>query len=397
MQEWLMTITLGIIGVFLIAVTYAALYQSKKSQKHISGFPFFGGFILAVAFLFSPIKWLAFLGFIDYGLWLLPYVLIMDYYNNKKFKKIYVQQNFEQRISDESKELRIRIYERNEEWVQPYITNLVYELKVPKLLYAVCTDQNGKKFLLIDKCKRKGNIEIVPFDNNTILLTDLNSKNVDYSVEIEIKDKIGVVFDENHFPDIFTPNEIGTYMSGIYSKWERNTYVNYLSKFELPADKRVKDFSKGMKVKLAFAVALSHKAELLILDEATSGLDPIIRDDILDILIDFVQDENHSVLVSSHIISDLEKVADYITFIHKGKLVFTHSKDELVDNYGVMSCGAVVFDNLDKSEIIAYRKEDYQYKVLVKDRHIAEKKYPKAIVVPAAIEEIMLFYVKGGK
>ena len=189
MQEWLMTITLGIIGVFLIAVTYAALYQSKKSQKHISGFPFFGGFILAVAFLFSPIKWLAFLGFIDYGLWCpLPYVLIMDYYNNKKFKKIYMQQNFEKRISDESKELRIRISERNEEWVQPYITNLVYELKVPKLLYAVCTDQNGKKFLLIDKCKRKGNIEIVPFDNNTILLTDLNSKNADYSVEIEIKD-----------------------------------------------------------------------------------------------------------------------------------------------------------------------------------------------------------------
>lgn len=235
---------------------------------------------------------------------------------------------------------------------------------------------------------------------NEISKTDGNIEifGKDYlSEEIEIKDKIGVVFDENHFPDIFTPNEIGTYMSGIYSKWERNTYVNYLSKFELPADKRVKDFSKGMKVKLAFAVALSHKAELLILDEATSGLDPIIRDDILDILIDFVQDENHSVLVSSHIISDLEKVADYITFIHKGKLVFTHSKDELVDNYGVMSCGTVVFDNLDKSEIIAYRKEDYQYKVLVKDRHIAEKKYPKAIVVPAAIEEIMLFYVKGGE
>lgn len=233
---------------------------------------------------------------------------------------------------------------------------------------------------------------------NEISKTDGNIEifGKDYlSEEIEIKDKIGVVFDENHFPDIFTPNEIGTYMSGIYSKWERNTYVNYLSKFELPADKRVKDFSKGMKVKLAFAVALSHKAELLILDEATSGLDPIIRDDILDILIDFVQDENHSVLVSSHIISDLEKVADYITFIHKGKLVFTHSKDELVDNYGVMSCGSMVFDNLDKSEIIAYRKEDYQYKVLVKDRHIAEKKYPKAIVVPAAIEEIMLFYVKG--
>lgn len=161
--------------------------KQKKPKTHI-WISIFGGFILAVAFLFSPIKWLAFLGFIDYGLWLLPYVLIMDYYNNKKFKKIYMQQNFEKRISDESKELRIRISERNEEWVQPYITNLVYELKVPKLLYAVCTDQNGKKFLLIDKCKRKGNIEIVPFDNNTILLTDLNSKNADYSVEIEIKD-----------------------------------------------------------------------------------------------------------------------------------------------------------------------------------------------------------------
>ena len=213
--------------------------------------------------------------------------------------------------------------------------------------------------------------------------------------ETKIKDKIGVVFDENHFPDIFTPKEVGKCMSGIFSNWEWSTYNNYLKQFELPENKNIKDFSKGMKVKLAFAVALSHKAELLILDEATSGLDPIIRDDILDILIDFVQDENHSVLVSSHIISDLEKVADYITFIHKGKLVFTHSKDELVDNYGVMSCGAMVFDNLDKSEIIAYRKEDYQYKVLVKDRHIAEKKYPKAIVVPAAIEEIMLFYVKG--
>jgi len=109
MQEWLMTITLGIIGVFLIAVTYAALYQSKKSQKHISGFPFFGGFILAVAFLFSPIKWLAFLGFIDYGLWLLPYVLIMDYYNNKKFKKIYMQQNFEQRSKNVDYSVEIEI------------------------------------------------------------------------------------------------------------------------------------------------------------------------------------------------------------------------------------------------------------------------------------------------
>lgn len=213
--------------------------------------------------------------------------------------------------------------------------------------------------------------------------------------EIEVKDKIGVVFDENHFPDIFTAEEIGKFMSGIYSGWDWPLYRRYLEKFELPNDKKIKDFSKGMKVKLAFAVALSHEAELLILDEATSGLDPIIRDEVLDMLIDFVQDENHSVLVSSHITSDLEKVADYITFLHKGKLIFTHEKDSLIDNYGILNCGAAVFDTLDKSEIVAYRKEDYQFRVLVKDRNKAAKQYANAIVGPATIEEIMLFYVKG--
>ena len=213
--------------------------------------------------------------------------------------------------------------------------------------------------------------------------------------EIEVKSKLGVVFDENHLPDIFTPMEIGTFMAGIYPEWEWSEYRQFLDKFDLPKDKKIKDFSKGMKVKLAFAVALSHKAELLILDEATSGLDPVIRDDVLDMLMDFVQDENHSVLVSSHITSDLEKVADYITFIHKGRLVFSHDKNDLVDHYGIVSCGAAVFDTLDKSEVIAYRKEDYQYKVLVRNRNKAAKEYPNAIVDPATIEEIMLFYVKG--
>lgn len=213
--------------------------------------------------------------------------------------------------------------------------------------------------------------------------------------EIEIKDKLGVVFDENHFPDIFTAEEVGQFMSGIYTGWDWTLYRQYLEKFELPRNKRIKDFSKGMKVKLAFAVALSHHAELLILDEATSGLDPIIRDDVLDMLIDFVQDESHSVLVSSHITSDLEKVADYITFIHKGKVIFTHEKDTLVDNYGILNCGAAVFDTLDKSDIVAYRKEDYQFKVLVKDRNKAAKQYANAIIGPATIEEVMLFYVKG--
>lgn len=215
------------------------------------------------------------------------------------------------------------------------------------------------------------------------------------SEEVFIKNKIGIIFDENHFPDILTPIELGKCMAGIYSSWQSREYQNYLTQFELPLKKKIKDFSRGMKVKLAFAVALSHKAELLILDEATSGLDPVIRDDILDILIDFVQDENHSILFSTHITSDLEKVADYITFIHKGKLIFSHPKDELIDNYGVVICGAAVFENMDKSEIIAFRKQDFQYKALVRNRRKVEKSYPKAIVAPANIDDIMLFYVKG--
>lgn len=213
--------------------------------------------------------------------------------------------------------------------------------------------------------------------------------------DVFIKNKIGIIFDENHFPDILTPIELGKCMAGIYSSWQSREYQNYLTQFELPREKKIKDFSRGMKVKLAFAVALAHKAELLILDEATSGLDPVIRDDILDILIDFVQDENHSILFSTHITSDLEKVADYITFIHKGKLIFSHPKDELIDNYGVVICSATVFENMDKSEIIAFRKQDYQYKALVRNRRKAEKNYPKAIVEPANIDDIMLFYIKG--
>lgn len=213
--------------------------------------------------------------------------------------------------------------------------------------------------------------------------------------EVFIKNKIGIIFDENHFPDVLTPIELGKCMAGIYSNWQSCKYQNYLTQFELPLKKKIKNFSRGMKVKLAFAVALSHQAELLILDEATSGLDPVIRDDILDILIDFIQDETHSVLFSTHITSDLEKVADYITFLHKGKLIFSYSKDELMDNYGIVICGAAVFDSMDQSEIIAFRKQDFQYKVLVQNRKKAEKNYPKAIVEPATIDEIMLFYIKG--
>ena len=212
----------------------------------------------------------------------------------------------------------------------------------------------------------------------------------------EIKEQIGVVFDGNNYPEIFSTRKLNRVMKDIYHSWEEHTFLNLLKKFSLPTDKPIKQFSKGMKMKLAIAVALSHNSKLLILDEATSGLDPVIRDDILDILLDFAQDETHSILISSHITTDLEKIADYIVFIHEGQVVFSKLKDELIEQYGIIKCGAAQFGALDKSDIIVYRKMDYEWQVLVADRAAMKKKYPKTLIDSVSIDEIMLLYVKGG-
>jgi ABC-2 type transport system ATP-binding protein len=171
-----------------------------------------------------------------------------------------------------------------------------------------------------------------------------------------IKEDIGVVFDESNFPDDMRIKDINKVMKNIYKKWDESLFTSYLSKFSLPTTKIVKEFSRGMKMKLSLAVALSHHAKLLILDEATSGLDPIVRDEILDEFLDFIQDEEHSIFISSHIISDLEKIADYITFIHKGKIVFSESKDNLLSNYGILKCSNADFVNIDKSNVYGSRK-----------------------------------------
>jgi len=217
----------------------------------------------------------------------------------------------------------------------------------------------------------------------------------DNEIDNGIRNQIGVVFDGSNFPSVLSARKLNNVLKNIYSTWDENGYFSLLQKMSLPTDKKIKEFSKGMKMKLSIAVALSHHSKLLILDEATSGLDPVVRDDILDMFLDFVQDENNSILVSSHITSDLEKVADYIVFIHKGKVVFSKPKDELKYQYGIIKCGAAQFDAIDKEEIIAYRKQDYEWEVLVADRTAAQKKYPKAVIDPATIDEIMLLYVKG--
>ncbi len=216
-------------------------------------------------------------------------------------------------------------------------------------------------------------------------------------LDSDTREEIGVVFDGSNYPEILSPRKLNRIMKNIYRTWDEMAYFRLLGQFSLPPDKQIKQFSKGMKMKLAISAALSHHPKLLILDEATSGLDPVIRDDILDMLLDFVQDETHSILLSSHITSDLEKIADYIVFIHQGKVVFSKPKDELMERYGILKCGAAQFDVLDRTEIIAYRKMDYEWQVLVSDRENMRKKYSKVMIVPATIDEIMLLCVKGEK
>ena len=212
---------------------------------------------------------------------------------------------------------------------------------------------------------------------------------------MDMKEKIGVVFDGTNFSEELTPKKLNKVLKGIYASWDEDFFISLLKKLSLPFQKKIKSFSKGMKAKLSIAVAFAHHPKLLILDEATSGLDPIVRDHILDMFLDFVQDEENSILVSSHITTDLEKVADYIVFIHEGQLIFSKPKDELLEHYGIVKCGAAQFEALNQQDIIAYRKQDYEWQVLVSDRQSAEKKYPKAMVIPATIDEIMLLYVKG--
>ena len=214
-------------------------------------------------------------------------------------------------------------------------------------------------------------------------------------IDTDIREKIGVVYDGDNFPGFWTAKQLSQVMERIYTQWDNALFQKYLEDFHLPVKQKIKNYSRGMTMKLAIAVALSHHPQLLILDEATSGLDPIMRDEMLDVFLEFVQEESHSILLSSHITSDLEKVADYITFIHNGKLIMTASKNDLVYNYAVMRCKESQFLALDSSDIIAYRKRDFQIDVLVADGKEAQRKYKGAVVDHVSVDEIMLLLVKG--
>ncbi|BBD42625.1 ABC transporter ATP-binding protein [Streptococcus anginosus] len=210
---------------------------------------------------------------------------------------------------------------------------------------------------------------------------------------IELKDKLGVVFDELLVPEEMTLVDLEKFCSRVYSKWDRELFYQLKKKFNLSEKQTIKNYSRGMRMKLSMAVALSHNAEILILDEATSGLDPIVREEILDLLLDFMQEENHTILISSHILSDLEKVADYIAFINDGKVLFVETKDGLKENYGICTLSNEEVKNLDEEAIIGRRVHSFGQELLVKRNLI-----PDGITLQKpSIEDIMIYFVKGDK
>ena len=239
----------------------------------------------------------------------------------------------------------------------------------------------------------KSILNIIHFDSGEINIFGKDSK----LENRKIKEDIGVVLDDSFLSEYLTPKDINCIMKNVYNKWDEKLYFKYLEEFKLPINKKGKEFSSGMKMKLKIATALSHKPKLLILDEPTSGLDPVARNEILDIFQDFVQNEENSILVSSHITSDLERITDYITFINNGEIAFTKTRDEVMDGYGIVRCSNEEFEKIDKSDFVKFKKNKYDVELLIENKIEFKKKYDSMLVDKTTLEEIMLIYIKGEK
>lgn len=213
--------------------------------------------------------------------------------------------------------------------------------------------------------------------------------------EKEVKQRIGFVYDENHYYEDLKIDEVMRIIAPFYRKWSESTYKSYIDKFQLPSGTKIKDLSKGMKMKFSLAIALSHEAELIIMDEPTSGLDPIIRSELLDILYELIQDENKGILFSTHNTSDLDKIADYITFLHNGKLVFSQSKDEIMDDYQLVKGGSGLLNENLKKCFIGIKEHQYGFEGLMKKAELNRLSKDQVILERPTLEEIMLYTVRG--
>ncbi len=210
-----------------------------------------------------------------------------------------------------------------------------------------------------------------------------------------IKEDIGVVLDDMFFPEILSPKDINCIMKSCYENWDSKLYFKYLLDFSLPLNKQIKLLSKGMRKKLEIITALSHHPKLLILDEATSGLDPVARGEVIDIFQQFIQDEECSIMLSSHITSDLEHIADYITFINKGEIILSKTRDELLEQYGIVKCTEAEFKKIDKKDFIKYKKMKYEYEVLVENKKDFSKKYKINVIDKITLDDLMVLMIKG--
>lgn len=232
-------------------------------------------------------------------------------------------------------------------------------------------------------------LDIIHKDSGTITIL---GKDNQHNIKL-IKEDIGVVMDEMGIPECLTAKQVGKIMCHTFKNWDDESYNNYLRMLSIPIDKPFKKFSRGMKMKLGIAVALSHDAKLLLLDEATSGLDPVVRDDVVNILSEFTRDENHSILISSHIVSDLEKLCDYVAFLHQGKLLLCEEKDLLLGQYGLLHCTLEQLNELDSSAVKYKKKNAYGVEALV----LREQIPANVEVSSIGMEDLFVFMIKGGK
>lgn len=238
----------------------------------------------------------------------------------------------------------------------------------------------------------KSILNIINIDEGSINIFDKDYK----KYENIIKEDIGIVLDNIFFPELLKVYDIDLIMKDIYKNWDTDLFKKYLKNFNI-SNKLIKDLSKGMRKKVEIITALSHHPKLLILDEPTSGLDPIVRNEILDLFLEFVEDKNNTILFSTHITSDLERIADRIIFINKGKVVLDKNKDQIMEEFGVLKCNLDEFELISKDDIFMYNKNRNNYDILILNKNKLSKKYRDFIINKITLEDLMLLIIKGGK
>lgn len=239
----------------------------------------------------------------------------------------------------------------------------------------------------------KSILSILNIDKGNIRIFEQDYK----KEENKIKEEIGVVLDDMFLPEILSVKDINSILKDVYKNWDSDLYFSYLKEFDINPDKQIKALSKGMRKKVEIASALSHHPKLLILDEPTSGLDPVIRNEVLDLFLKFIADEEHTILLSTHITSDLEHIADRILFIDEGKIVLEDSRDNIMDDYALLKCDIQDFEKIAKEDILAYKKNRYDYTILIKDLEKNKRKYDNCVFDRITLEDLMVLMIKGEK